>query len=425
MKKKGSMEEEYRILFPNENVKRKMNNDNRKTRNVIFLIIIMGIVVTVLQVILGSISSSQIESISRSALGDGKKKYELLANIGDEEKGIIIVEVEEIQLSMHECETLYNDFLEKIQKIIIYENNSMEKIQSNLYLPSKVNGYPFILTWESSDNKVIDKNGTVRLENMPFSGYEVTLTLTTVYKDFEKEEKYRVNLQKSVESKEDQLIENIKNVIVANESSNRMNKEVILPKQYDGKEILWSIPNQKFPYKIIALSIGSIVLFLVGKKQNINRKIEQRVKQMNQSYPKIIAKMTLLLCAGYTLRKAWEKMVQDYKCEKTKIYAYEEMVKTYNRMKNGLSEGKAYEYFGEDCKIPKYKKWSMLLSQNLKRGTRNITELMKEEAKSAFIERKENAQEEGEKAQTKMLLPMMLLLIVVMVVIMVPAFSAI
>lgn len=50
-----------------------------------------------------------------------------------------------------------------------------------------------------------------------------------------------------------------------------------------------------------------------------------------------------------------------------------------------------------------------------------MLQALQQEAEHAFEERKRNARELGEKAGTRLLLPMMLMLVVVMVLIMVPA----
>ena len=54
-------------------------------------------------------------------------------------------------------------------------------------------------------------------------------------------------------------------------------------------------------------------------------------------------------------------------------------------------------------------------------GTSLTLEALQEEAGHSFEERKRNAREEGERAGTRLLLPMMMMLAVVMVLILVPA----
>lgn len=66
-------------------------------------------------------------------------------------------------------------------------------------------------------------------------------------------------------------------------------------------------------------------------------------------------------------------------------------------------------------------KFGSLLSQNLKKGSRGLVELLEQEAENGMEERKSLARKLGEEAGTKLLLPMLLMLILVIVILMVPA----
>lgn len=91
-------------------------------------------------------------------------------------------------------------------------------------------------------------------------------------------------------------------------------------------------------------------------------------------------------------------------------------------MKNGISESQAYERFGKRCQLPEYIRLGSVLSQNLKKGSKGLTELLESEAASSMNERKNHAKKIGEQAGTKLLLPMVMMLGIVLVILMVPAF---
>lgn len=98
------------------------------------------------------------------------------------------------------------------------------------------------------------------------------------------------------------------------------------------------------------------------------------------------------------------------------------MQKTCREMESGHTEAESYENFGRRCKVQAYVRFGALLSQNLRKGTRGLTELLKMEAIQAFEDRKARARRLGEEAGTKLLLPMFLMLTVVLVIVIVPAF---
>ena len=75
--------------------------------------------------------------------------------------------------------------------------------------------------------------------------------------------------------------------------------------------------------------------------------------------------------------------------------------------------------------MQEYMRLGALLSQNLRKGTRGLTQMLRMEAIQAFEERKARAKRLGEEAGTKLLAPMFLMLAVVLVIVIVPAFLSI
>ena len=91
-------------------------------------------------------------------------------------------------------------------------------------------------------------------------------------------------------------------------------------------------------------------------------------------------------------------------------------------MENGVYEEKAYENLGQRLRLPVYVKLGGLLSQNVRKGSKDLLLVLNQEAKNAFEERKSQARRYGEEAGTKLLLPMVMMLSVVMILIIIPAF---
>ena len=152
---------------------------------------------------------------------------------------------------------------------------------------------------------------------------------------------------------------------------------------------------------------------------------------MNIDYPQIINKFNLYIRAGMTIRRAWFCIAQDYEKKRgqnhrgIKRKAYEEMVNTMNQIRGGIPEGEAYENYGTRCSVSIYRKFGTLLSQNLRKGSKGLTELLGREAEEAFEERKNLAKKLGEEAGTKLVIPLFLMLIIVFAIVIVPAFFSI
>ena len=95
------------------------------------------------------------------------------------------------------------------------------------------------------------------------------------------------------------------------------------------------------------------------------------------------------------------------------------------RIRGGVPEGECYEEFGIRCREPAYRRFGMLLSQNLRKGSRGLTDVLEREAQEAFEDRKKLAKKLGEEAGTKLMIPMFMMLIIVLVTVTVPAFFSI
>ena len=142
--------------------------------------------------------------------------------------------------------------------------------------------------------------------------------------------------------------------------------------------------------------------------------------------PGLIMKFTLLVQAGMTVRKAFQKISLDYgrKRKRNPRPAYEEIRIVCYEMESGVSESEAYRRFGERCGQAKYKTFATLLIQNLQKGSRQMADMLERESTEAWEERKRKARVLGEAAATKLLVPMIMMLIVVMAIVMIPAFMS-
>ena len=90
-----------------------------------------------------------------------------------------------------------------------------------------------------------------------------------------------------------------------------------------------------------------------------------------------------------TIRKAWFKIAGEYEKdqkEKEQISAkacgrkkaYEEMVNVMYKISGGASEGECYEEYGIRCNLSEYRKFGMMLSQNLRKEREDLQNYLKE-----------------------------------------------
>ena len=204
---------------------------------------------------------------------------------------------------------------------------------------------------------------------------------------------------------------------------------VTLPGEVDGKTLTWTYPRDTALAGIAFLCLLMPVFVRIIMDQQVKEQAAKRRDELLSDYPDLVWKMTLLMGAGLTISGAFGKIAGEYVKQQAgegknagKRYAYEEMVFSCREMKSGVPEAKAYENFGRRCGPACYIRLGSLLSQNLKKGSRGLASTLEKEAVSSLEMRRNEARKKGEKASTKLMLPMVLMLGVVMAVLTVPAF---
>ena len=305
-------------------------------------------------------------------------------------------------------------------------DEGLDEIKKDLNLIEKLEDNPVSIEWFSSNYNLIGYDGKVYNDDLKKDQKEeVTLTANLQYMEYSSSYEIKVIVCGRELTHEEQLKKDIFYEIKCAQSD--YNSDYVeLPKEVDGEEVIYK-KRESGNYAAAVLFCGiSLAIFAhYHDKEKKNSYEKEKIKQMKCDYPEIVAKLSLLVGAGMTVRMAWEKIVVDYRVRQKsgpkKRYAYEFMSEGLNMLKSGKPQIYVYEEFGMKCGIKEYMKFSSLIVQNIKKGTKELALLLTLEAKDAFEERKNMAKKYGEEAGTKLLLPMIIMLIVVMAIIMVPA----
>lgn len=182
----------------------------------------------------------------------------------------------------------------------------------------------------------------------------------------------------------------------------------------------------KQEWQMIGMGFLMAVTLWYGIRERGLRQQENWKKRMILEYPEFVSKLSLLLGAGMTVIAAFTRMDEMYQKlpegKREKLHpSYAILHQMLIDIDNGKSHQKAYQSFGESCKLQPYRKLSSLILSCQQMGNRKLTERLNEEADRVFSERKHLARKLGEEAGTKMLFPMMLMMLLVMGIILVPA----
>ncbi len=370
--------------------------------------------------------------IERNDYGGGSRTEELKVSILGEDKKIPIqVEIAERQYSSEEIQKLFASIIQKMEGMILGENESLDRIEYNMNLLTKIPNEPVEVSWELDHYDVMNVRGELKPDSLEEEGTLVTLSAVLTYCENKEEQaayQCTANIFPRTLNKNEKAKIQIEEAVRKKEGESRTSKKLKLPDKIFNKRAVYyrKMNSRGLVLVMMALLIG--VLLYALEIQNKEKQKEQRKQQMILDYPEIVNKMTLFLGAGMTAKRAWRKVVEDYGRQKEiwgERYAYEEMKRVCHEMERGVAESESYENFGRRCNIQAYLRFGALLSQNLRKGTRGMTQVLKAESIQAFEERKARAKRLGEEAGTKLLLPMFLMLAIVLVIVIVPAFLSV
>lgn len=331
-----------------------------------------------------------------------------------------------------EIRELFTDAGSELEKLILGENESLDNVRYDLNLITEIPGTGIQVAWETDNYDVIDIQGNLGNDRLSDSGTQVRLTARLSYEENQALHEFYVCVFPPIMSEDEQLMQDLKEKISLSDEKTKTEDYIILPDSVDGKPIRWKYGTETRAFAILILGAGTSCMIVVSSSQRKKEDEKKIIRQMNIDYPQIINKFNLYIRAGMTIRRAWFCIAQDYEKKRGQnhrgIYkrkAYEEMVNTMNQIRGGIPEGEAYENYGTRCSVSIYRKFGTLLSQNLRKGSKGLTELLGREAEEAFEERKNLAKKLGEEAGTKLVIPLFLMLIIVFAIVIVPAFFSI
>lgn len=382
---------------------------------VIFVTLALGMGICVSE----SLSKTQyIKSLKR----DNSKTltYEFMAKNDKGQEETVVVEVPNRELTVEETYKLFENMQKSLVKQVLNKNKSVDYVNQPLNFVTHLGAEGIKITWDISNNKVLDYNGDIA-EDIPGQGTVVEITATMELNQVSVDYTFSVNV--FPKNKKASLQEQVQQYV--NEHSIHEN-HIKLPTELNGRKIKYYSKVSKISGWILLIGIIVAVMLFFLRDRDIKKSVKVRNAQILYDYPEITSKILLYYEAGLSIKSSLEKIVCEYKKEKKvnhKIfrYAYEELEMAVIKMNSGVSESVAINEYGSRCGLHCYIKLANIIEQNLKRGTKELSYALKNEAENAILERKNNALREGEQISTKLLGPMVMMLIISIVVIIVPA----
>ena len=360
-------------------------------------------------------------TIERNGYGEAEKSVILVAASEGVEAEIELL-IEPLHYTREQLDDMAKEVFEYLAETVFLMVDKTEVefyvVDNHLELPSEVEGYPFVIEWESSDYNVFDSDGLIQ-EGISSNGEMVNVTACLSCYEYSWEKDYMLQVFPVKTDWKEGFLDEMEKTIEELDYRTSENETFQLPKEVAGHEVVYKEKSGDTIGILIVLGCVCLIFLWASMDSNLSKDLEERNNQLLADYAKFVSKLSLYLGAGLSFRTAISRIVKS--ADKTRFYV-KELEITMHELENGIAEHKVIDNFAKRCKLPCYIKLSVLLNQTMKKGNNSLLIQLKEEAEKAFEDRKMLARKYGEEAGTKLLFPMILMLVVVMVMIMYPAF---
>lgn len=181
-----------------------------------------------------------------------------------------------------------------------------------------------------------------------------------------------------------------------------------------------AVPVYGFANEILAalvvLMFAGVAYYYFGTLST--ERIKKRSEQMLSDFSNVVSKLALLTNAGMIMHEAWEEVAFTGDSE-----IYKEMQITVNQMNNGVSEADALYNFGSRCVIPEIKKFTSTIVQGISKGNSELVAMLQEQSKEVWSLKKQHVRRQGEKAASKLMIPLMIMFVGILIMVIVPIFA--
>lgn len=365
--------------------------------------------------------SGQLE---RNDAGKGVISEDLEVEFFDNRENISF-NLQETSLSSQEVEAAFDKAVSEIDATYLGENTSPSQVCYDLVLNKKYADDLISAKWQFDDYGIITSEGQIQEDKTNENGTIVEVTALLSYGEYERDYSFSIVIYPlGLDTYQGQLY--AINQELEKSNGDNAQKEMKLPKSVGDMTLTW---KKKMDYRglvIVFLGIvAALAIYLADQEEKKKAKKEVENQRL-RDYPLIVSDLSILMAAGMSFRIALERITGRYLSgisanPEKKSAGYEDMVRCYKRLVDGAGEMTAIELLGKESEAKEYRKLSMLLAQNLRKGSKDLIECLEKEEASAFEQKKQRAIRAGEEASTKLLLPMGGMLLIVIVVLVVPA----
>ncbi len=334
------------------------------------------------------------------------------------------LEVSPVILTKEGADALFQEVVGGLGVYILGQNESLECVTENLYLPDYIPEYPFEIYWQSDKEHIMDTMGTVDREGL-VEDEVVILTAVFQYKDWSWEEQFGILVCKEVLSEEAEYERRLEYLLTESEKSQRGEGSWVLPETFQGESLSAYVVKEDCNLLILAgLVLMAAVAAWIGQDYDLHAERQKRRGMFQEEYIAFVGSLSLYISAGLTLQTAMQYCMRDYVKRKPQGHLLRNALQEFQRdIQNGCGFMEAMEAFANKTDDINYKRLAGMISQGMINGSQGLAEVLEREVEKVREEKRRQSKVKGEQVSTALIAPMMLELGMIIALIMIPAFS--
>ena len=287
-------------------------------------------------------------------------------------------------------------------------------------------------------NVVVNDKGEIISVIRPVEGsdsYSFTTDVEIRSEDGVIEKEYYITIEPAGDPKAVQSDGLLSDTFEENETDNELKRlisglnentgvaEVALPQKLEsGEELVWTKTDNTDPVVYFAGLLVALWLIYHNRFQSISREEKKARESIIRELPEFINKLVLLVNAGVILNTAFLKIVED--CDQKKVencYFYKRIAGIGKLVEEtNASFHQELYLFAKHSGVKELMRITNIMLDNISRGD-DLSDKLRRENELLWFARKQQAEEKGKLAETKLTMPLMILLTVLIMVTIAPA----
>lgn len=176
-----------------------------------------------------------------------------------------------------------------------------------------------------------------------------------------------------------------------------------------------------FAASLLGLLVLVLGLLPLTTLKSLDQRIAHNRRSIRLDLPQVLSKLTLLLEAGETLRKALAKCAHQHHQGHARSALRDAMLEAHRRMDHGASFTEAMEWLTRRCAVQEVSLFIHTIMLHHRRGGTELAYSLQTLSVKMWEERKLLAKTLGEEASSKLLFPMMMIFVAVLLIVGAPA----